>query len=298
MRNKKICIVGGAGFMGTHLANCLSEENSLTIIDLIPKSKTSFKESKNISYINDYNDLSKGIFELDFDYIFYLAGNSSISDSINNPELDLNKNTNELLKFLQQINFHSSTFVFFSSAACYGEMSDNDYSLNPITPYGISKLSSENYLNFYKEKYNLDILIFRFFSIFGEGSKKQVIYDTTKKLVKNKSEFTVYNPNSRRDFIHIENAIKMMLFVCENRHLSRFCFDIGSGRNRSIMEITNEIINIMDINPKINKKVLDLKGDPIIQSSDISIINNLGYKPDINFQEDLEKTVQWIMKNG
>ena len=63
------------------------------------------------------------------------------------------------------------------------------------------------------------------------------------------------------------------------------------------MEITNEIINIMDINPKINKKVLDLKGDPIIQSSNISIINNLGYKPDINFQKDLEKTVQWIMKD-
>ena len=57
---------------------------------MIPKSKTSFKESKNISYINDYNDLSKGIFELDFDYIFYLAGNSSISDSIKYPELDLN----------------------------------------------------------------------------------------------------------------------------------------------------------------------------------------------------------------
>lgn len=293
MKNQKICIIGGLGFLGRNLTEVLDDSNQITILDIGEKPKYL---SNHIEYVNaSINNLN--IFKKQYyDFIFYFAGNASVGKSVSNPILDLEKNALHLLNLLEMIKNSNSKLIFASSAACYGEMKNPETAYNdePISPYGISKLFSEKYLKYYNKYYSLQILICRFFSPFGEYNRKQVIYDTTLRLLKKPEKLTVYNPNSRRDFIYIKEAIKAMLFLCDHNQFNAEVFDIGTGKTVSIFKLTKTIQNIVNIHPLIEKKDKNFTGDPEIQTSNINKLKILGFNFRTSTLDNLRKTVNWI----
>jgi UDP-glucose 4-epimerase len=293
MRNKKICVIGGLGFIGRNLTEILDKSNQITILDIgeKPKYLSNYIEYVD-STINNLNIFKKQY----YDFIFYFAGNSSVGNSVSNPVLDLEKNTFHLLNLLEIIKNSNSKFIFASSAACYGEMKNSVTAHNdePISPYGISKLFSEKYLEYYNKHYGLQILICRFFSPFGEYNLKQVIYDTTLRLLKNQNNLMIFNPNSRRDFIYIGDAIKAMLFLCDQNQFNAEIFDIGRGKTLSIFELTEIIQNILNIHLLIEKKNKNFTGDPAVQTSNINKLKVLGFDFSTSTIDNLRKTINWI----
>ena len=110
MKDKNICIFGGAGFVGQNLADKFSASNKVTIMDIIEK--PFWLSSQKISYI----DLSKSTYSsIDpsvFDYIFLLAGNASVSKSVLNPKHDIESNTLSLLNLLSVSDFSKTKLIF------------------------------------------------------------------------------------------------------------------------------------------------------------------------------------------
>ena len=186
--------------------------------------------------------------------------------------------------------------VFFSSAAVYGEM-EKGIRLSPISPYGISKAFTEKYLKFYNRNYGVPVLICRFFSLFGNYNTKQVIYDMAKKIITDSNEMVIINPKHRRDFIHIEEALDAMLFLCENSTFSGEAFDIGLGESISIMQLYQQIAKILDFKSSPSLKLMKNIGDPKVQIANIKPLNELGYIFNKGFEVRLGETVEWISDN-
>lgn len=298
MKDKKICIVGGAGFVGMNLVDMLEESNQIVVIDILDDPKKLYTTKRELRYSN-YLKEGFTVFEEDiFDFVFYLAGNSSIRRSIKDPILDLNKNTVSLLEFLEITKENSAKLIFASTAACYGEMNALSSSFYyPISPYGISKYASEQYLRYYHETYHLPVLIPRFFSLFGEYNTKQVVYDTTKRLIQSPHSITVYNPLHRRDFIYIKEALRAVLFLCEKNFFQCDVFDIGRGHAISILDLTKKIAKILELKPQIKERNIAHIGDPLLQRADIEKLLKSGFKFKTSFDDNLAKTIKWVRWN-
>ena len=191
MENKEICLVGGAGFLGRHFAESFKESN-VTIIDILEQSDVNIPNNKKLNYYNYQKTGFDIIRNKDFEIIFFLAGNASVQKSIINPIYDLKTNTLILLELLELVKNKKTKIVYTSSAACHGEMEKGASSYGPVSPYGISKLASENYLNFYNKFYSVPTLVCRIFSVYGEFNKKQMIFETIQRLKDNKKKLKVF----------------------------------------------------------------------------------------------------------
>tara|TARA_B100001250_G_C19816410_1_gene798671 strand:- start:5667 stop:6560 length:894 start_codon:yes stop_codon:yes gene_type:complete len=291
---KEICIVGGAGFLGKHLLQTYEEER-VTVIDVINESKIEDWILNTCNYV-DYNLSGFDILERKkFDIVIFSAGNASVFNSIKNPIYDLNTNTSLLLELLEIIKANPTKVVFFSSAACLGDPSQGINS--PLSPYGVSKLASEEYLRVYNRLYSIPVIICRIFSIFGEYNTKQMIYDTVKRFEKDKDNIIIYNPKSVRDFIYVREVGEIIRYLINNAEFNCEVYDIGTGNSITVEEMTKKIMNIMNINGQVKYDTIKSAGDPIKQVSDIGPLISLGYEFKYSIDKGIQRTVEWIARN-
>lgn len=291
---KEICIIGGAGFLGKHLLETYEEEK-VTVIDVINESEIESRISNTCKYI-DYNLSGFDIFkEKKFDTIIFSAGNASVFNSIKNPIYDLNINTGLLLELLEIIKFNPTKLVFFSSAACLGDPYQKINS--PLSPYGVSKLASEEYLRVYNRLYSIPVIICRIFSIFGEFNTKQMIYDTVKRFEKDKDNIVIYNPQSVRDFIYVKEVAEIIRYLIKKAEFNCEVYDVGTGNSITVEEMTKQIMKLMNIKSQVKYDIIKSAGDPVKQVSDIDPLISLGYEFKYSLDKGIQRTVEWIIRN-
>ena len=209
------------------------------------------KIKKKLSFIgnNIYCvDLKKGLditsFELkeEIDIVFHLAALPSVQFSVENPSYSLRHNVLGTSKALELAkNCGAKKFIFSSSAAVYGENG------SPNSPYGMHKLMSEMECRLYSELYDLDTVCLRYFNIFSEDQKYGGAYSTVisawmEMLRKSRSLRIDGDGSQSRDFIHVDDIVSANLF-CMNyeERFSGRCFDVGLGREISLLQIKNII---------------------------------------------------------
>ena len=181
MKNKNILITGGLGFIGSHIADELMEDNHITIIDNL--STGNIKNLKNPENDNlkivkeDIRNSNLKELTTDIDYIFHLAAMASVPLSVENPIEcnDVNVNaTVELLKAAADNGVEK--IVFSSSSAVYGENRNMPLKetepLMPTSPYAASKASCELYLKSFHDSYGLKYTALRYFNVFGPRQDK------------------------------------------------------------------------------------------------------------------------------
>ena len=294
MDKKEICIIGGAGFLGRHLLETFKDEN-ITIIDIVDRESINDSRFDKYDYIN-YNISGFGVIkDKNFDYIFFLAGNASVSKSIEDPIFDINTNTLLLIELLETVKSNPTKIIFTSSAACLGEESSD--SNIPISPYGVSKLASENYLRVYSSLYSIPILICRIFSIYGEYNTKQMMYDTVKRLEKDSNNITIYNPKSIRDFIYVGEVVEIIKFLAINVDFNCEIFDVGSGVSVTVEDMTKRIMKVMNIKASVSFAEIVSLGDPLEQISNIKPLISSGYEFKYNMERGIRNTVTWALHN-
>jgi UDP-glucose 4-epimerase len=197
---KKILILGGYGFLGSKLYRSLKDNYYVFRYG-------KFSKKKEIS-LSTLKKIKKN-----FDIIIHSAGSSSVTESIVNPKKDLKKtvgSTRALIKFIKEKKI-KPRLVFISSPAIFGD-SIKKRIMQPISPYGRNKLKSEKLLKTFAKKNKLDLSIVRFFSLYGEGLKKQLLWDVLCKL---KNNIFVFNGSGSeiRSWMHVSDAVKIINLV-------------------------------------------------------------------------------------
>lgn len=305
LKNKEIVITGGCGFIGSHLAEKLTTNNYVKIIDNLNSGKKQYipkeAEFKNIDLL-DRDELKK-VLNKEIDIIFHLAANPDIRKGTKNVRLDLKQNTiatNNLLEVMKKYNIKNIAFT--STSTVYGEdvpiPTHESYGpLKPISLYGASKLACEALCTAFEGTFGFKSWIFRFANIVGKRCHG-VIPDFIEKLNKNPNRLRILGDgNQKKSYLHISDCIEAITHVIENG--KQTIYNIGSSDTISVTEIAKIVSEEMNLNPRFEytggKK--GWKGDVTKMLLSIEKIKSTGWKPKNNSKESIQKATQEILSS-
>jgi UDP-glucose 4-epimerase len=307
MKNKKIVITGGLGFIGSHLVEKLSEDNLVVVIDDQSTGKVENIKHLNLSKIDttlgditsiDLDEIFDGT-----DYVFHEAAVTSVQKSVDDPINSNEVNITGTLKVLEAAkNTDVKKVVLASSSAVYGETESlplsEDNPVNPLSPYAVGKTTGELYCNVFSEIYGLPTVSLRYFNVFGPRQDPNSQYAAVipifiDKILKNESPIIYGDGEQSRDFVSVKHVVAANIMAAESKLTG--AFNIGLGKSTTInqlVEMINEIIG-KDVKPVYEK---ERPGDIKYSLADISKAKALGYDPKADFKEELTETVDWFRK--
>jgi UDP-glucose 4-epimerase len=305
MKNKKIAVTGGFGFIGSHLISRLNENNDVVIVD--DQSSGNIKNIEHLDFSSidtDFGDITKVNLERIFegvDYIFHMAAVTSVPQSVKDPLRSNEVNITGTLKVLEAARLcEVKKLIFSSSSAIYGETEILPISeknpLNPLSPYAVSKATGELYCNVYSETYNLPTISLRYFNVFGprQDPKSQyaaVIPIFIDNLLKNKSPVIYGDGEQTRDFVSVKQVVDANILAAQSKETGSY--NIGLGKSTTINQLFEIIKESMGKN--IEPVYREERAGEIKHSvADISKAKSIGYSPKKDFKDELVETVSWF----
>ncbi|MEN4017611.1 MAG: SDR family oxidoreductase [Methanobacterium sp.] len=307
MRNKKVVVTGGLGFIGSHIVERLNNDNEVFIVD--DQSSGKIENIKDLDFTKIDTTLGsitsinlEEIFE-GGDYLFHLAADTSVPQSVDNPLHCNEVNITGTLRVLEAAkNVGIKKVVFSSSSAVYGETESlpisEDTPLNPLSPYAVSKAAGELYCNVFSEIYDLPTVALRYFNVFGprqdpDSQYAAVIPNFIEKMIKNERPVIYGDGEQTRDFISVKQVVEANILAAESKETG--VFNIGLGKSTSVNQLFEMIKEILekDIEPVYEK---ERAGDIKHSVADISKAKSFGFDPDDDFKDDLKETIDWFIK--
>lgn len=306
MANKlKVLVTGGAGFIGSHVAEELLKKDFKVVA--IDNCVTGFERNIPIGvrfYKMDLNDaMLESVFEKERpDYIIHLAAQASVIASMKDPYLDFFTNTAGTVKVLQlSKKYNVKKFLFSSTAAVYGEPSylpiDENHLIHAKSFYALSKYSAENYINYYSIYNGLDSCILRFSNVYGprqsEDGEAGVISIFVNRLLANK-KVCIYDGSQTRDFIYVKDvAIACSLALVGE---VKGTINISSCSETSIEDLYYQIAKVTGTNaePLYEPRRIGEIGKSILDNQRAR--SELGWTTQYSLSEGLQETVKYYSK--
>lgn len=306
MKNKNILITGGLGFIGSHIANKLIDNNNLTIIDNLSTGKVSYLNNPHHENLNlikkDLNNLDLKVTLTDIDYVFHLAAMVSVPISVENPIACNLENVSTTVNLLDAcIKKDIEKIVFSSSAAVYGEnlnipLKESDLP-SPTSPYGASKACCELYLKSFYESYGLNYTALRYFNVFGPKQDKNspyaaVIPNFINAILENKQPVIYGDGEQTRDFVYVADVANANIKACESDFNG--IVNVASGSQISINKLYSIIKKTLDTNI-MPKYLPERLGDIKYSQADIHNLSYINLNIDNNeFENHLVETIKWF----
>lgn len=252
-----IGITGAGGFIGSHLAYSLENDNIRTILITGPEQNVVPLKEANIIDISDCKRLKKIL--KGADVIVHLAGLNSVGDSFINPIKSLQVNTIGTTSLLNVCNdLAIKRVIIISSAEVYGKPMFNpvseDASLTPLSPYGVSKVAIENISYVYHLAYGINFKILRPFSIYGPSMSNSSLISEIYRMASTMENISLFNTTSIRDYCYVEDLITAIRKVIADEFKGFEIFNIGSGIGTSSRQLARLISSILHTSGEIIPK--------------------------------------------
>lgn len=235
------------------------------------------------------------------DVLVHCAGSGSVGFSMQHPMTDFERTVWTTHYVLEYIRTRSpnTILLYLSSAAVYGVCSDlpiaESTPVRPVSPYGYHKQISEDICRMYSDIYGLKVAIVRMFSVYGEGLKKQLLWDTCEKIRLGSTHFWGTGEETR-DWIHVEDAAKAVLAISDSM-TSRFeVFNLASGVGTQIRDVVETVFKFYKTNKTPSFNGLENKGNPAHYAADISKLTAIGWSPSISLDDGIAGYVEWYKK--
>jgi dTDP-glucose 4,6-dehydratase len=313
----KLLVTGGAGFIGSNFVRMTLTDKfpdfnveQLTVLDLLTyagdeenlKSVASDKRYKFVK--GDIRDLelAKKLMQ-DADQVVHFAAESHVDRSIEGGSEFVSTNvmgTQVLLEAAKSSNI--KRFVHVSTDEVYGSISEGswpeDHPLLPNSPYSASKAGSDLLVRAYNRTHKLDTVITRCSNNYGQyqfPEKVMPLFITN--IIEGKKVPLYGNGLNVRDWLHVDDHCRGIALALTKGRAGEV-YNIGGGTELTNVELTHKILKAMGVGEEFIQPVEDRKGHDLRYSVDISKINReLGYSPQVNFEEGLEQTINWYKKN-
>jgi len=297
---KRVLILGGSGFIGKVFAErCRSAEYEVIIVSQLNDGKSIL----NISY--NYDELSSLLKKYRFDLILFFSGNPYPEYSEDNPSTDIRLTNQPLVCLLEAMKDSASKgkIWFASSVAVYGRTKKQPQNESdecfPLSKYAVSKLMGEEHIKYYCRTYGLRGGSFRIFSTFGQGLRRQIVFDIYQKISKNQGTIELFGSGKEaRDICYVDNQVDRMWHVIHHTSPEGDVFNIGSGKLTSVSELAESIVDIMEAKVKIEFTQQIRAFDGLAWVADISRIRKIGYEKEEVLLKGLNQTIAWFNKNG
>jgi nucleoside-diphosphate-sugar epimerase len=294
-------IIGSSGLIGNNLKASIAEKEHLFTI-----SRSNSLDKNHFSMnLSDKDQLSLIIKKLSSEYkklkIYYLAGETSIRQSILDPEDSFSKSVLYFLSTLEVLKDINCSIVFSSTGAIYDSRTSEYFNesdpLHPPSPYAASKYASEGLAMAFFETFSMDIRIARIFSVFGPEMDRFFIFDLVKKILSEKVTIKLHgNGKQIRDYLYVDHVSNGLVTIMNNGSEGEI-YNISSGNPTLISELAEDIKSIVAIEHK--EIIWDDSQTLGIRDSwygNNSKIKGIGFEINKDFKEKLITTVNSISK--
>lgn len=306
MVSDRCLVIGGSGFLGSHLCRALTAQGCE--VNVLSRRVGSVPHSKFVRFFKGtLQQLESLEAAIEGCGIVYHLGSSSVPSTSNlDPKSDIDSNLKGTVNLIEvALKAKVSKIIFASSGGTvYGIQPSmpipETAPTNPICSYGIVKLAIEKYLYMYHSLYGLDYCILRIANPFGEGQghgiRQGAIINFITKHLQGASVEVWGDGSVVRDYIYVDDVIRAFLRVADYMGEPKI-FNIGTGKGRSIMQVLDSIEKVLNCSiEKVHKppRSLDVPQNIL----DISLAEtNLAWKPSVPWEAGLKKTYNWLEKS-
>lgn len=278
--SRRILITGSNGFIGKRL--------KVTLIN-------------NGYEVEEFNSVNGDIAETELNYadiehVFHLAGKSFVPDSWKDPASFYRTNVSGTLNVLEYCRRTKAKLSFISSYV-YGipqsQPISESHPINPINPYGHSKLLAEELCDFYSKNFGIGVTIIRPFNIYGPFQSKHFLIPEILYQLYNKelTEVKVLDLLPRRDYLFVDDLIQAMIVLFESEKTG--IYNVGSGYSLSVEEILKKIMNVAGTTKRYISKNMARKNEIPDVVADISkIVKETGWRPQYTFESGIKEILK------
>lgn len=300
----KILITGGAGFIGSHIVDILINKNhNVIVMDNLSTGNLNYVNKKAKFYNVDITKNINYIFEKEKpDIVIHMAAQTMLRKSLEDPLFDAKTNIIGTLNILEACRKNNIKRLIYTSTggARFGEPEylpvDEKHSLNPCSPYGISKHTAEHYIWMYNKIYELDYLIFCFGNVYGPRDSpktNRAIPVFIDKILKSERPIIFGDGEQTRDFIYVLDLAEFIVNSIDKNPKNKL-FNLANGEQISV----NKIFNILKEISKFEKDAIyegGIKGEVRDIQLNINLVKEeLDWESKTSFEEGLKKTFEWF----
>lgn len=314
----RILITGGAGFIGSTLADKLLENNQIIVLDNFDDYYNPRFKEDNIRHNLDNpnyklyrgdicdNELLNRIFtENQIDKVVHLAARAGVRPSLENPLAYVQTNIYGTTVILERMQKHDcKNLIFASSSSVYGNCTADKFSedlkvTEPISPYAATKSACEQIIYTYSKLYGITAVCLRFFTVFGPRQRPDLAIRKFTELIEQDEPIPVYGDGTTmRDYAFIEDIIAGICSALVYNKTPYEIINLGGGSPVTL----NQMIETIEI--EMGKKAVINRLSP--QAGDVNkTVSNiskaqqlLGYNPKTTFQQGIRKFLDWRQNNG
>lgn len=311
MQRPKVVVTGGAGFIGSHIVErWVNEGAEVHVIDNLRTGHLPNIESfGNVVFHEGSVTDRELVFDVlkNADYVHHLAALVSVPESVEKPHECVEINIHGLLNVLDAVKeFGIKKIVFSSSAAVYGDNSESPKKIStkpaPKSPYGITKLDGEFYLNMYNDIHGLGAVSLRYFNVYGPKQDPKSQYAAAvpifiSKSLKNEPIIIYGDGEQTRDFIYVKDVADANFLAATNEHVNGV-FNVAFGSATTINDLANIIIRETESESEVEYQ-RERNGD--VKHSVAAIqetIDKLNFIPKYDLEEGLKETIKYLRENN
>ena len=300
----RVLITGGAGFIGSHIAEHYSSKAEVRVLDNLRTGYKSNLGNLDVEFvegsITDRQAVRQAV--QDVDYVFHLGAMISVPESMGKPSECVEINTQGTLNVLKEsAEAGVKKLCFSSSAANYGdnpELPKRETMVpEPKSPYAITKLDGEYYCNLFSAEGWLNTVSMRYFNVFGPRQDPQSPYAAAIPIFIRKAlhhePMTIFGDGEQtRDFIYVKDIVAANAYLAENENISGV-YNVAYGRRQTINEIARNIIRLTNSKSKI-QYLPPRSGDIRDSLASIDKITAVGFSRASSVEEGLAKTIEYF----
>jgi UDP-glucose 4-epimerase len=304
-------VTGGAGFIGSHLADRLVESGEVTVYDNLSSGRSEFIlhhiGEPSFHFIEgdllDWQKLAESM--KNHEVVFHLAANPDARLGINQTDLDLKQQTVVTYNVLEAMRAnHIEKIVFASSGTIYGEtpvipLAENYGPVLPISLYGAGKVASEALISAFCHTFDMKSWIFRFANIVGPRATHGVIYDFVNKLRKNPNELEILGDGTQeKPYLWVGDCVDGILFGFSNSDQRVNLFNLGCESTTDVKTIAQLVVEAMGLRAvrfKYTGGDRGWKGDVPQVRFDVSKMRKLGWEAKLSSDQAVRRAVKEIV---
>jgi UDP-glucose 4-epimerase len=312
----KIVITGGAGFIGSHIAEALVEDHEVVIVDNLDDYYSPTLKQRNLDCIMEKGDLDfvqgditdldllRNVIDDTVDYVFHEAAQAGVRISVEDPFKPNNVNVLGTLNVLKaSLDAGVRRVINASSSSVYGKVQylpfDEAHPTMPVSPYGVSKLAAEHYCRVFYEVYGLPTVSLRYFTVYGPRMRPDLAISIFTRKMHASEPITVFGDGEQtRDFTYIDDIVRANLRLLETDAADGYAMNVGGGQRITVNDLIAHLRKITGSASEVMYSDKQ-KGDAEHTLADVGRARELvGYRPEVSIGEGLDRLVEWHRSDG
>jgi UDP-glucose 4-epimerase len=307
LSGKRVCVTGGGGFVGSHLAERLVEDNDVVVVDRFGNGRREWVPDEAAVVAGDLRDPDVVAEAVDepVDVVFHLAADKAVDSEAPNEQFRLNTEvTANVAERMDEVG--CDRIAFTSSSTVYGEAprpTPEDYApLEPISMYGAAKLAEESLLSVYAHSHGFRVWTFRFANIVGPRLQLgAVVPDFVQKLREDPEELEILGDGRQeKSYMHVADCVDAMTYVVERAADAVNTYNLGTRTTTSVRTIADVVADEMGLDPdyRVTGGERGWVGDVPRMRLSVEKLSALGWEPTGSSDDAVRRATRELLERG